>query len=182
MTFSKKLRELRKKNRLNQDELAYLINQQTGKTFTRTTISNYETGHSSPSLDLIPQIAKIFGVTLDELMGSDEPSDTSTHVIPNDLNTEYPDYPKQGSSQVYEDAVSYGYRQDELIIKIREDLNTMAQTVEQGKEDELRDQLKIAIEILTDLTTKYHDQTHKLVDSYQRSNRLAEMLKAPYKL
>lgn len=181
MTFSKKLKELRKKKRLSQDEFVSLISERTGKSFGRSTISNYENEVSAPSLDVVPHIAKILGVTIDELLGEGPTSGQDSQVIITETGT-YPEYPKQGSDKVYEDAVNYGYAQDQLIITIREQLETMNQALSSGNDNEVQDQLRQAIHILTDLTAKYHDQTHKLVDSYQRSNRLAEMLKAPYKL
>ena len=182
MTFSKKLKELRKNKGLNQDELAELINQQTGKSFTRTTVSNYETGHSKPTLNITTAIANIFGVSIDYLMGSGDSNNTSDKLIQENGDYQYPKYEQLGASEVYEDAVNYGYQQDELIIKIRNRIEELEKIQEKGNEKELRNALKELLETLTDLTTKYHDQTHKLVDAYQRSNRLAELLKSPYKL
>jgi len=182
LTFSKKLRELRKKKRLSQDELVGLISERTGKNFGRSTISNYENDVSAPGLDVIPHLAKILDVSIDELLNENPVSDHQTLIDKSDLDSTYPEYVKQGADKVYEDAINYGYQQDEMIISIREKLEAMEHVASNGNENDTREQLLNAIDLLKDLAHRYHDQTHKLVDAYQRSNRLAELLKAPFKL
>ncbi|MBP5091247.1 MAG: helix-turn-helix transcriptional regulator [Bacilli bacterium] len=62
MEFSKKLNHLRKTHGLSQEELGERIN------VTRQTISNWESGLSTPDMDSIIALAKEFSITTDELL------------------------------------------------------------------------------------------------------------------
>jgi transcriptional regulator with XRE-family HTH domain len=62
MEFSKKLYNLRKTNGLSQEELGEKID------VTRQTISNWESGLSTPDMDSIIALAKVFNITTDELL------------------------------------------------------------------------------------------------------------------
>lgn len=66
MEFNKKLQELRKLNGLTQEELASKLY------VSRAAISKWESGRGYPSIDSIKSIARLFSVTLDELLSSDE--------------------------------------------------------------------------------------------------------------
>jgi len=79
--LSERLKELRKKKKLTQDELAKLVNSK------KTTISNYETGYSTPSNDMLTDLAKIFGVSVDYLLGV---NNGGTSVSENKIITEWP--------------------------------------------------------------------------------------------
>ncbi|MDN5203482.1 helix-turn-helix domain-containing protein [Fulvivirgaceae bacterium BMA10] len=68
-TFGGKLKEMRKKKGYSQDDLADILSEETGIYFTRTKISNYETGYSSPALDLVPFMSRILEISSDELLG-----------------------------------------------------------------------------------------------------------------
>ena len=65
MKIGEKISELRKKNNLTQEELAEKLN------VTRQTISKWELGETSPSLDDAATLASIFQVSLDTLVGKD---------------------------------------------------------------------------------------------------------------
>jgi len=62
MDFGKRLASLRKINNVTQEELGKVIG--VGK----TTVSNYETGYSSPDYEMLKKIANHFGVSTDELL------------------------------------------------------------------------------------------------------------------
>lgn len=66
--ISDRIKQLRKQNKWTQQDLANRLH--VGK----TTVSNYETGHSDPNIDMINQLSKVFGVSIGNLMG--EPNDT----------------------------------------------------------------------------------------------------------
>lgn len=66
--ISERIKQLRKQNKWTQQDLANRLH--VGK----TTVSNYETGHSDPNIDMINQLSKIFEVSIGNLMG--EPNDT----------------------------------------------------------------------------------------------------------
>ena len=66
MEFNEKLQELRKREGMTQEELA-------GKLYvSRTAISKWESGRGYPNIESLKAISKLFGVTVDELLSSDE--------------------------------------------------------------------------------------------------------------
>lgn len=66
MELNEKLQELRKEKGLTQEELAEAL------FVSRTAISKWESGRGYPSIDSLKSVAKFFGVTIDELLSSDE--------------------------------------------------------------------------------------------------------------
>lgn len=72
----------RKNADLTQSELAEKLN------LTRQAVSKYELGDSFPDISILVQIAKIFKITLDELIGSGNPTKGETEIIKNVIDTE----------------------------------------------------------------------------------------------
>lgn len=66
MDFSKKLKDLRKQNNLTQEQLSEKLY------ISRTAISKWETGKGYPSIDSLKDIAKLFNISIDELLSTDE--------------------------------------------------------------------------------------------------------------
>lgn len=66
MEFHQKLQELRKQKSLTQDELAKLLY------VSRTAVSKWESGRGYPNIQSLKDIARLFSVTVDELLSSDE--------------------------------------------------------------------------------------------------------------
>ena len=66
MEFNKKLQELRKQKGLTQEELAEKLY------VSRTAISKWESGRGYPNIESLKAIAKLFSVTVDELLSTDE--------------------------------------------------------------------------------------------------------------
>ena len=66
MEFSQKLQQLRKAKGLTQEELATML------FVTRTAISKWESGRGYPNIDSLKGLAKVFSVTVDDLISSDE--------------------------------------------------------------------------------------------------------------
>lgn len=64
--FKDNLIELRKINNMSQEELASLIG------VSRQTLSKYETGESVPDIDKCTAIAKVFGITIDNIINYDK--------------------------------------------------------------------------------------------------------------
>ena len=62
MIIGEKITELRKKNNLTQDKLAEKIN------VTRQTISNWESNITSPDVNQILNLTKIFNITITDLL------------------------------------------------------------------------------------------------------------------
>lgn len=61
--FGDNLREVRKKARLSQEAVASTIG------VTKATVSNYENGGREPDIGRIIQLAKLFGISTDALLG-----------------------------------------------------------------------------------------------------------------
>lgn len=75
MDLGRRLLVLRKNKDITQEELGRQIG--VGK----TTISNYETGYSSPDSDTLTKLADIFGVSTDYLLGrTEEPNDVHQRI------------------------------------------------------------------------------------------------------
>lgn len=76
-----KLALLRRRSGMSQQEVAATIG------VTRQTVSNWELGQGSPALDKAAELARLYGVTLDDLV-SDEVDVVSTgaHDAPRDLH------------------------------------------------------------------------------------------------
>ncbi|MFX3631892.1 MAG: helix-turn-helix domain-containing protein [Candidatus Pristimantibacillus sp.] len=68
--FPQRLKEARKNKKLTQDELARRVNTK------KSTISNYETGYSSPSHDMLLDLANTLDISLDYLLGRTDVIDT----------------------------------------------------------------------------------------------------------
>ena len=66
MNLSERLVELRKERNLSQLELAEALN------VSRQSISLWEKGSTTPSLDKLPLLAEFYGITIDELFYSPE--------------------------------------------------------------------------------------------------------------
>lgn len=66
MKFNEKLMELRKKEGLSQEEMGYKLN------VTRQTVSKWELGQTTPELDKLVEISRIFNISVDELINESE--------------------------------------------------------------------------------------------------------------
>ena len=65
MEFNEKLQELRRQKGLTQEELAEVIY------VSRTAVSKWESGRGYPNIDSLKNIARFFGVTVDDLISSE---------------------------------------------------------------------------------------------------------------
>lgn len=66
--FSEALRRLRKKAKLNQSELAAVLN------VSQSTVAGWENGARKPDLDTVEKIATFFNVTVDDLLDRSKPA------------------------------------------------------------------------------------------------------------
>lgn len=77
MVFHEKLMELRKSRGMSQEELGYKLN------VTRQTVSKWETGQTTPEMDKLIELSRLFGISMDELAGKENtgenPSPVYTH-------------------------------------------------------------------------------------------------------
>ncbi len=89
--IGEKIRELRRKSDMTQEELAGRLN------VTYQTVSKWETGVTSPDLSLIVPIARLFRVTTDELFDYSESAD---ELLREDLERRYKETLKTGDLDV----------------------------------------------------------------------------------
>jgi transcriptional regulator with XRE-family HTH domain len=75
MSLKDAIRRLRKNAGLSQGELAEKIGT------TQKVISDYERGRTSPSNELLPLMAKLFGVTVDDLLDAKNLPDNDKRTI-----------------------------------------------------------------------------------------------------
>ena len=68
VTIGRKIAELRKAHNMTQFELADAL----GISF--QAVSNWERGASMPDISKLPELAEIFGVTIDEVLGKNNPA------------------------------------------------------------------------------------------------------------
>lgn len=66
-TFGQKFYELRKQKNLTQEQIAERLN------ISSQAVSKWENDLACPDIMLLKEIAEIFGVTVDELLGNDKP-------------------------------------------------------------------------------------------------------------
>ena len=66
MKFSEKLIKLRKERSLSQEELGYELN------VTRQTVSKWELGQTTPDLDKLLELSKLFNISVDELINDND--------------------------------------------------------------------------------------------------------------
>ncbi|MGO3751178.1 MAG: helix-turn-helix domain-containing protein [Peptoniphilaceae bacterium] len=64
MNFANRFKDLRKLNKLSQTDIANRYN------IDRTTVGKWETGISTPNVEIIKDLAKYFNVTVDYLIGN----------------------------------------------------------------------------------------------------------------
>ncbi len=65
MNFKEKLYELRRLKGISQEEIGEKIN------VSRQTISKWENGQTTPELEKLIELSKIFDIPIDELIGND---------------------------------------------------------------------------------------------------------------
>lgn len=72
MEFPSRLKALRLRNKMTQEELGKKIN------VTKVSVSGYETGNRTPDTDTLMKIAQVFDVSVDYLLGRTEDSTPSS--------------------------------------------------------------------------------------------------------
>ena len=71
MNFHENLQRLRKQAGLSQEEVAQKL------FLSRQSISKWENGGAEPGIENLKALAKLYGVTVDELVGNEQPEDTT---------------------------------------------------------------------------------------------------------
>lgn len=66
MNFSNQIKQLRKNRKINQEELAKIVD------VGRTSVGKWENGNNYPTVEVLDKLATYFGVTTDYLLGRNE--------------------------------------------------------------------------------------------------------------
>ena len=66
INFNERIKKLRKQKDLTQEQLAEYMG------ISPQAVSRWETGASCPDISALPQLAELFGLTIDELLGVNE--------------------------------------------------------------------------------------------------------------
>ena len=82
MIFSERLKEEREKRNWSQNDLAETLH------VSRQSVSKWETGKNYPSIEIIIHLSDLFGITIDELLRSDE--ELTQKVIEDSKQLAYP--------------------------------------------------------------------------------------------
>lgn len=82
MTLGEKIRHLRKRNNISQDDLANELD------VSRQSVSKWETDTSIPELGKLIRMGEVFNVTLDELIRGEEPDKINNGPENSDVNVE----------------------------------------------------------------------------------------------
>ncbi|MDE6599337.1 MAG: helix-turn-helix domain-containing protein, partial [Oscillospiraceae bacterium] len=75
MMISEMIKEIRKNVNMTQDEMAQALY------VTRQAVSRWENGDTTPNLETLTQISKMFGVSLDRLLEAYQNTDNTTAEI-----------------------------------------------------------------------------------------------------
>lgn len=114
IVFSKRIKDLRNDLKLTQKDLGEKVN------VTKVSICGYENGTRTPNIETLEDLANVFGVKVDYLMGNDDlvvaEKDKSYHVhLPKEALT-FIGLIKQ-NEQIYKQLIEDPKRFAELVIK-----------------------------------------------------------------
>lgn len=82
--FNFRLKELREKKGLNQEQIAAELSKRTGTVYSRSQVSQYETCKVQPRLELIPILMEILDVSAEALLGLPE-HENKDNIIQHDI-------------------------------------------------------------------------------------------------
>ena len=87
--INSQITKLRKRMNITQDELAKAVG------VTNQSVSKWELGICCPDIQLLPVLAKFFGITIDELMGVSTSQETTLQSICNEIKTLFDNTPEE---------------------------------------------------------------------------------------
>ena len=85
MTIGKRIAILRREKELKQDELAEMLN------VSPQAISKWENNQTCPDISLLPRLAEIFGVTVDELLTGKKEMQPAVILVPEEYRKDIKD-------------------------------------------------------------------------------------------
>lgn len=84
-TMGNRIGMLRRKKELKQDQLAEMLG------VSPQAVSKWENDQTCPDISLLPKLAKILGVTLDELLTGSSPEEAAVKLLPQEQRKEIKD-------------------------------------------------------------------------------------------
>ena len=85
MTIGKRIAIFRREKELKQDELAEMLN------VSPQAISKWENNQTCPDISLLPRLAEIFGVTVDELLTGKKEMQPAVILVPEEYRKDIKD-------------------------------------------------------------------------------------------
>lgn len=114
--IANRLLQLRKQNNLSQEELAFKLG------ISRQAVSKWERAEASPDTDNLINLAKLYNISLDELLKSDE-------FIERDTIIKAEDYEYKNQNNTNEEVQEYDYEIDKEIPKSKFILNARVKNI-----------------------------------------------------
>lgn len=114
--IANRLLQLRKQNNLSQEELAFKLG------ISRQAVSKWERAEASPDTDNLINLAKLYNISLDELLKSDE-------FIERDTIIKAEDYEYKNQNNTNEEVQEYDYEIDKEIPKSKVILNARVKNI-----------------------------------------------------
>lgn len=156
MTIGERIKALRKKNNLTQEELAdYLC-------VTYQAVSKWENGGSSPDLALIVPLAKIFHVTTDELLGATLEDDKRYTELKNLYNDTYRTGDMAARIKIVESAIKEYPTDMNWLNRYAWDIWCMALDMEFSHEEHFEEQRERAIKLFDTVIKNTNDDDNKI--------------------
>jgi transcriptional regulator with XRE-family HTH domain len=114
MSFSTRLKEIRREKKLTQEQLGQKVN------VTKVSISGYESGNRTPDMDTLQKIADVLEISVDYLLGRTDTSSDANYIGENKdsykISSAYHKYEK-----LTDEEKDYLDLQLEIFRKIKED-------------------------------------------------------------
>lgn len=137
--FSANLRHLRKKNKLTLEILGKNLR------ISKSALSDYENGHTFPSLDVCESICQYFGTNLDDLQNSDFSEMSLEEIQENSLNRN--SGKKTDNKNDFDDPYNQLVFQNKLLNQQVEGLQIQLQLVKQLTESKISEIKSLQIQI-----------------------------------
>ena len=102
MDIGRRIAHFRKEKNITQEQLGEAVG------VTNRTVSKWESGVSSPGIDLIPTIASALGITLDQLFGVETPKESAdiSQVVKETISSSIKEYLEENLPDILEDKLS----------------------------------------------------------------------------
>lgn len=111
MKFNEKLIDLRKKQGLSQEELGNKLN------VTRQTVSKWELGQTTPEMDKLAELSKLFNISVDELISESDEQVNTNQIKEEPINTNPISEPQTTSNTINQEKITENSNGREKTVK-----------------------------------------------------------------